>query len=84
MNQRQFDEAVVNAQVRFQERLMRWNEKWLGERLNYGSELGSILQSGVELPSVYAEAGEAEATLPFPEETGREAAEETDLYGQEE
>lgn len=81
MNQRQFDEAVVNAQVRFQERLKRWNDKWLGERLNYGSELGSILQSGVELPP---EASEAETTFPFPE-TGRgQTPEETDLYGQEE
>lgn len=69
MNQRKFDELVVNAQVRFRERMARWEQKWLGERANYG-ELGGLLQAGRGVLGGFEDTAEEIET------------QETDLYGQ--
>lgn len=76
MNQRRMDEMIVKAQVRMAERLVKWEQKWLGDRVNYGDQLGSDVFAGIELRAAGTEAGETDLEA-FKEE-------ETDLYGQEE
>jgi len=74
VNAKKFDQAVVMAEIRFAERMQKWQEKWLGDRVNYGiqqrdDELGSVLQPGLDADLSGAEAGE-EAELELLEEEG--------------
>lgn len=72
MNARKFDEIQNAAELRFARRMANWQEKWLGDRVSYGQELGSDVFAGNE-PGSFAEAGETSEAEMEPAEEEEDA-----------